>query len=91
MKPCFERKSYQTLFAGQTTSQGRLSFSKKAQHISSQLILLSKNMVQVFDSGLIGEGVLHMLAWAKAKLLTEDAVLVSRVQSCLVMLRSTAP
>jgi len=36
-------------------------------------------VVQVFDSGLIGEGVLHMLAWAKAKLLTEDAVLVSSV------------
>ena len=30
----------------------------------------------MFDSGLIGEGVLHMVAWAKAKLLTEDAVLV---------------
>lgn len=32
---------------------------------------------QVFDSGLIGEGVLHMLLWAKEKLLTEDVVLVS--------------
>ena len=33
--------------------------------------------VQVFDSGLIGEGVLHMLLWAKEKLLTDDVVLVS--------------
>lgn len=32
--------------------------------------------MQVFDSGLIGEGVLHMLAAAKQKLLTKDAVLV---------------
>jgi hypothetical protein len=31
---------------------------------------------QVFDSGLIGEGVLHLLAWAQARLLTPDAVLV---------------
>ena len=36
-------------------------------------------LVQVFDSGLIGEGVLHMVAWAKTKLLTEDAVMVSHV------------
>ena len=33
--------------------------------------------MQVFDSGLIGEGVLHMLLWAKEMLLTEDVVLVS--------------
>ena len=32
--------------------------------------------MQVFDSGLIGEGVLHMLAAAKQKLLTKDAILV---------------
>lgn len=32
--------------------------------------------MQVFDSGLIGEGVLHMLAAAKQKLLTKDATLV---------------
>lgn len=32
--------------------------------------------MQVFDSGLIGEGVLHMLAAAKKKLLTKDATLV---------------
>ena len=32
--------------------------------------------VQVFDSGLIGEGVLHMLAAAKKNLLTKDATLV---------------
>jgi len=38
-------------------------------------ILLSVTM-QVFDSGLIGEGVLHMLAAAKQKLLTKDAILV---------------
>ncbi|KAL0046712.1 hypothetical protein WJX82_008116 [Trebouxia sp. C0006] len=31
---------------------------------------------EVFDSGLIGEGVLHMLAAAKQKLLTKDAILV---------------
>ena len=34
---------------------------------------------QVFDSGLIGEGILHLLAWARAKLLTPDATLVSPV------------
>ena len=32
--------------------------------------------MQVFDSGLIGEGILHLLAWAHAKLLTPDAILV---------------
>ena len=32
---------------------------------------------QVFDSGLIGEGVLHLLAWAHARLLTPDCTLVS--------------
>lgn len=32
--------------------------------------------MQVFDSGLIGEGVLHMLAAAKQKLLTDDATLL---------------
>ena len=32
--------------------------------------------MQVFDSGLIGEGMLHMLAAAKQKLLTKDAILV---------------
>ena len=32
--------------------------------------------MQVFDSGLIGEGVLHMLAAARRKLLTKDATLV---------------
>lgn len=32
---------------------------------------------QVFDSGLIGEGVLHLLAWAQARLLTPDCTLVS--------------
>ncbi|DBA90775.1 TPA: hypothetical protein ACH3X1_003982 [Trebouxia sp. C0004] len=31
---------------------------------------------EVFDSGLIGEGVLHMLAAAKQKLLTKEAILV---------------
>ena len=31
----------------------------------------------MFDSGLMGEGVLHLLAWAKARLLTADATLVS--------------
>lgn len=41
--------------------------------------LLRSRLVQVFDSGLIGEGVLHMVAWAKTKLLTEGAVLVSHV------------
>lgn len=48
--------------------------------VESALICLNAHQVcalQVFDSGLIGEGVLHMLAWAKQKLLTEDAVLVS--------------
>ena len=35
--------------------------------------------VQVFDSGLIGEGVLHLLAWAHAKLLTPDAILVGNI------------
>ena len=43
--------------------------STKATHL--------RLLVQVFDSGLIGEGVLHMVAWAKMKLMTEDAVLVS--------------
>ncbi len=33
-------------------------------------------LLQVFDSGLIGEGVLHSVAWAKARLLQPDAVLV---------------
>ena len=33
-------------------------------------------LLQVFDSGLLGEGVLHMLAAAKQKLLTKDAALV---------------
>ena len=32
--------------------------------------------VQVFDNGLLGEGVLHMLAAARQKLLTKDATLV---------------
>ena len=32
---------------------------------------------QVFDSGLMGEGVLHLLAWAHARLLTPDCTLVS--------------
>ena len=32
--------------------------------------------LQVFDSGLLGEGVLHMLAAAKQKLLQTDASLV---------------
>lgn len=32
--------------------------------------------MQVFDSGLLGEGVLHMLAAAKHRLLREDATLV---------------
>lgn len=32
--------------------------------------------LQVFDSGLLGEGVLHMLAAAKQKLLQQDATLV---------------
>lgn len=32
--------------------------------------------LQVFDSGLLGEGVLHMLAAAKQKLLQTDATLV---------------
>ncbi|KAK9863045.1 hypothetical protein WJX84_000363 [Apatococcus fuscideae] len=31
---------------------------------------------EVFDSGLIGEGVLHSVAWAKARLLQPDALLV---------------
>ncbi|CAL8464828.1 g4363 [Coccomyxa elongata] len=31
---------------------------------------------EVFDSGLIGEGVLHLMAWAQARLLTPDCTLV---------------
>ncbi|KAK9917705.1 hypothetical protein WJX75_007354 [Coccomyxa subellipsoidea] len=31
---------------------------------------------EVFDSGLMGEGVLHLLAWAHARLLTPDCTLV---------------
>ncbi|KAK9863942.1 hypothetical protein WJX84_003683 [Apatococcus fuscideae] len=36
---------------------------------------------EVFDSGLIGEGVLHSVAWAKARLLQPDAVLVPSAAS----------
>ena len=32
--------------------------------------------LQSFDSGLLGEGVLHMLALANQKVLTEDAMLM---------------
>ena len=35
----------------------------------------SARMGQVFDSGLLGEGVLHMLAWARARLGAPDATL----------------
>ena len=38
-------------------------------------------MGQVFDSGLLGEGVLHMLAWTRARLAAPDATLV-RVGTC---------
>ena len=33
-------------------------------------------MGQVFDSGLLGEGVLHMLAWTRARLAAPGATLV---------------
>lgn len=33
---------------------------------------------QVFDSGLLGEGVLHLLAWARARLAAPDATLARR-------------
>lgn len=38
--------------------------------------------MQVFDSGLIGEGILHLLAWTHAKLLTPDAILVGNYRCC---------
>ena len=41
-------------------------------------------MGQVFDSGLLGEGVLHMLAWTRARLAAPDATLV-RVATCLAL------
>ena len=34
------------------------------------------NAMQVFDNGLIGEGVLHLLHWAVRKLLHSEAILV---------------
>jgi hypothetical protein len=39
---------------------------------------------QVFDSGLIGEGVLHLLLHAKAKLLADDATIVPAAASVYV-------
>lgn len=41
-------------------------------------------MGQVFDSGLLGEGVLHLLAWTRARLAAPDATLV-RVATCLAL------
>lgn len=37
----------------------------------------SVRVLQVFDAGLIGEGILHILLWAKKALLHPDATLVS--------------
>ena len=34
---------------------------------------------QVFDSGLLGEGVLHLVHWARQRLLQSHAVLVRAV------------
>ena len=46
---------------------------------------------QVFDSGLIGEGVLHLIAWAKARLLTDDATLVGVSSvSCVLCIKSSS-
>lgn len=39
-------------------------------------VCMTARWLQVFDSGLLGEGVLHMLAAAKQKLLQKDATLV---------------
>ena len=45
-------------------------------HPAEKVTNLGFRCLQVFDSGLIGEGVLHSVAWAKARLLQPDAVLV---------------
>ena len=38
---------------------------------------------QVFDAGLIGEGVLHLLHWAKARLALPSASLVMKIISLI--------
>jgi len=45
-------------------------------------VLSSYPWAQVFDSGLIGEGVLHAVAAAQANLLQPDATLVRRKTPC---------
>lgn len=47
------------------------------QHLTMHHVATAAVFMQVFDSGLIGEGVLHLMAWAQARLLTPDYTLVS--------------
>lgn len=56
------------------------------EHLGKRSVILEtveiRALLQVFDCGLLGEGILHLLHWAKKSLLVDNAKLVDSEASC---------
>lgn len=61
------------------------------QAYSVQPVKCGTPLCQVFDSGLIGEGVLHMLQHGWQHLLQPDAILVEPSPACLLAIQASNP